>query len=120
MKTSKEFVSDLRESFDTLYNVADKTTREYFATKPSNEELMGYFKIRLFNERWNMVELSRAVSELPVDTPFEEMQLLAKQAYDEANHFRMVKEVVEHISGEEINMTELAKTHGKKMPSQGA
>lgn len=120
MQTSKEFVADLREHFDTLYAVADKTTREYFATKPSNDELMGYFKIRLFNERWNMVELSRAVSELPVDTPFEEMQLLAKQAYDEANHFRMVKEVVEHISGEEIDMVELAKTHGKKMPSQGA
>lgn len=120
MKTSKEFVSDLRNTFDTLYNVADKTTREYFATNPSNEELMGYFKIRLFNERWNMVELSRAVAEAPVDMPMEELQLLAKQAYDETNHFRMVKEVVEHISGVEADLAELAKTHGKRMPSQGA
>jgi 1,2-phenylacetyl-CoA epoxidase catalytic subunit len=119
MKTSKEFVSDLRKTFDTLYNVADKTTREYFSTNPSNEELMGYFKIRLFNERWNMVELSQAVANAPVDTPMDELQLLAKQAYDEANHFRMVKEVVEHISGVEADLAELAKTHGKKMPSQG-
>lgn len=120
MKSSKEFVLDLRKTFDTLYKVADRTTREYFATKPSKDELMSYFKIRLFNERWNMVELSRAVAEASVDTPMDELQLLAKQAYDEANHFRMVKEVVEHISGVEANLAELAKTHGKRMPSQGA
>jgi len=120
MKTSKEFVQDLRQTFDTLYNVADRTTREYFASNPSNEELMDYFKIRLFNERWNMVELSRAVAEAPISTPMEELQLLAKQAYDETNHFRMVKEVVEHISGVEADLIDLAKTHGRRMPSQGA
>jgi 1,2-phenylacetyl-CoA epoxidase catalytic subunit len=119
MKPSKEFVAELRTTFDTLYNVADKTTREYFATKPSQEELLGYFKIRLFNERWNMVELSQAVANLPVDTPIEETQLLAKQAYDEANHFRMVKEVIEHIQGTEVDLAAIGATHGKKMPSQG-
>jgi hypothetical protein len=120
MKDSKQFVKELGESFSTLYNVADKTTREYFATNPSNEELMDYFKIRLFNERWNMVELSQAVANLPLDTPMEEMQMLAKQAYDEANHFRMVKEVLEHIAGKEVSVAEIGETYGKKMPSQGA
>lgn len=119
MKNSVEFVKELRNTFDTLYTVADKTTREYFATKPSQEELLGYFKIRLFNERWNMVELSQAVANLPVDTPIEETQLLAKQAYDEANHFRMVKEVIEHIQGTEVDLAAIGATHGKKMPSQG-
>lgn len=119
MKPSKEFVAELRTTFDTLYNVADKTTRDYFATKPSTDELLGYFKIRLFNERWNMVELSQAVANLPVDTPIEETQLLAKQAYDEANHFRMVKEVIEHIQGTEVDLAAIGATHGKKMPSQG-
>jgi hypothetical protein len=119
MQSSKEFVQDLRSTFDTLYTVADKTTREYFATKPSNEELLGYFKIRLFNERWNMVELAQAVANQPIDTPIEETQLLAKQAYDEANHFRMVKEVIEHISGVEADLAAIGATHGKKMPSQG-
>jgi hypothetical protein len=119
MKNSIEFVKELRSTFDTLYNVADKTTREYFATKPSNDELLGYFKIRLFNERWNMVELSQAVANLPIDTPIEETQLLAKQAWDEANHFRMVKEVIEHIQGTEVDLAAIGATHGKKMPSQG-
>lgn len=119
MKNSKEFVKELREIFDTMYRVTDRTTREYFAEKPSQEELLEYFKIRLFNERWNMVELSQAVANLPVDTPIEESQMLAKQAWDEANHFRMVKEVIEHISGSEVNMVEVDRTHGKKRPSQG-
>ena len=119
MKNSVEFVKELRNTFDTLYAVADKTTREYFATKPSQEELLGYFKIRLFNERWNMVELSQAVANLPIDTPIQETQLLAKQAYDEANHFRMVKEVIEHIQGTEVDLAAIGATHGKKMPSQG-
>lgn len=119
MKSSKEFVNDLRETFNTLYTVADKTTRRYFATNPSKEELLGYFKIRLFNERWNMVELSNAVANLPVGTPIEETQLLAKQAWDEANHFRMVKEVIEHITGVEADLEAIGATHGKKMPSQG-
>lgn len=120
MTTGKLFVKELGESFQTLFDVADKTTRQYFAKKPSQEKMLEYFKIRLFNERWNMVELSQKVANLPVDTPMEEAQMLAKQAWDEANHFRMVKEVVEHIAGEEISLLEISKTHGKKMPSQGA
>lgn len=119
MKNSVEFVAELRQIFDTLYRVADRTTRDYFATNPSKEQMLEYFKIRLFNERWNMVELSQAVANLPVDTPIEESQLLAKQAWDEANHFRMVKEVIEHISGQEVDLAEVGKTHGKKRPSQG-
>lgn len=119
MKNSVEFVAELKEHFSTLFNVADKTTRQYFATNPSKEELLGYFKIRLFNERWNMVELSQAVANLPIDTPIKETQLLAKQAWDEANHFRMVKEVIEHIQGSEVSLAEIGATHGKKMPSQG-
>ena len=119
MKDSKQFVAELKEKFKTLYEVTDRTTREYFATKPSNEELLGYFKIRLMNERWNMVELSQAVASLPIDTPMHEAQLLAKQAWDEANHFRMVKEVIEHIQGSEVVLADIGATHGKKMPSQG-
>jgi 1,2-phenylacetyl-CoA epoxidase catalytic subunit len=119
MKNSTQFVKDLRSTFDTLYTVADNTTRSYFATKPGKEELLGYFKIRLFNERWNMVELAQAVANLPVNTSIKETQLLAKQAWDEANHFRMVKEVIEHISGVEADLAAIGATHGKKMPSQG-
>jgi carbonic anhydrase len=30
--------------------------------------------------------------------------MLTKQAMDEAKHFRMVKEVIEHITGEEVDV----------------
>ena len=120
MKTSKEFVQDLRGTFNTLFNVADQTTREYFATNPTNEQLVGYFKIRLFNERWNMVELSQAVANLPVDTPIEESQLLAKQAWDEANHFRMVKEVIEHITGKQVDVASAISAEAAKPTAKGA
>jgi hypothetical protein len=43
MKNSKEFVKELRQLFDTLYRVADRTTREYFAEDHSKEELLEYF-----------------------------------------------------------------------------
>lgn len=119
MKDPKQFVADLREIFDTLYQVADATTREYFAEDHSQEEMLEYFKIRLFNERWNMVELSQAIAKLPIDTPMKETQMLAKQAYDEANHFRMVKEVIDHISGTEVDLVAIHATHGAKRPSQG-
>jgi rubrerythrin len=119
MKNSVEFVKELKDQFSTLYRVADKTTRSYFATNPAQEELLEYFKIRLMNERWNMVELSQAVANLPVDTPIEESQMLAKQAWDEANHFRMVKEVIEHIQGSPVDLAAVGVTHGKRRPSQG-
>jgi hypothetical protein len=119
MIAAKQFVEELRKTFDTLYSVTDRTTRSFFAEEHTKEELLEYFKIRLFNERWNMVELSQAVANLPVDTPMEEAQMLAKQAYDEANHFRMVKEVIDHISGFETDLNEMSEVHGKKNPSQG-
>ena len=74
----------------------------------------------MVNERMNMSEISARIAAMPANTSPEELQLLTKQALDEAVHFRMVKEVVEHISGVEADLAELAKTHGKKMPSQGA
>jgi len=119
MKNSVEFVKEIKEQFSTLYRVADKTTRSYFATNPAKEELLEYFKIRLMNERWNMVELSQAVANLPIDTPIKESQMLAKQAWDEANHFRMVKEVIEHIQGSPVDLAAIGVTHGKRRPSQG-
>jgi rubrerythrin len=118
-KTGKQFIAELEQDFATLYKVADITTRRYFEKKPSQDDLLHYFKIRLFNERWNMVELSQAVANLPINTPMVEAQMLAKQAFDEAQHFMMVKEVIEHITGEECDLEEVGKDYGKKMPSQG-
>jgi rubrerythrin len=52
----------------------------------------------------NMVEISQTIANLPADTDPVELQLLTQQAHDEAVHFRLVKEVIEHISGEKLDV----------------
>lgn len=108
MKTAKEFLDDLWESVQPLHKVAEIQTRQFFAEKGKDkEELTKFFNIRLANERKNMVELSRKVSELPTDTDPEDCRLLSKQAWDEAEHFRIVHEILEHLTGEKPNVPEI-------------
>ena len=119
MKTSKEFVADLEKKFETLYQVSEAVTRDYFASNPSKEHLMDHFKLRMMNERWNMVEFAKKVAALPVDTSGEEAMLLCKQTFDEANHYRMVREVLEHLNGGPISMDHADASHGKKDRAKG-
>lgn len=101
MKTAKEFLDDLWESCMPLHKIAEIQARQFFAEKGQNkEELKKFFNIRLANERMNMIELSKKVSELSPETDPEECRLLSKQAWDEAEHFRIVYEILEHITGE--------------------
>ena len=119
MKTPEQFLLDLEEKFETLYQISEEATRSYFGSKPSKELLMDHFKVRMMNERWNMIEFAKKVAELPVDTPAEECMLLSKQVFDEAFHFRMVKEVLEHLGGKEIDLTDSNKSHGEKDSAKG-
>lgn len=120
-KTAKQFVRELREDFQTLFDISEKQCRMYFSQPDLTKEKMAdFFKVRMFNERWNMVEISRKVSELPVNTPAEEARLLAKQAYDEAEHFRLVCEVLEHITGKPVDLDAFNATHGELRPGYGA
>jgi hypothetical protein len=87
----------------------------------TKEEYLLHFQGRLANEYMNMVGVAEAIASLPTDTPVEEMMLLTKQAQDEANHFRLVKEVIEHIVGEEIDTAEyLNREFGRKTNDKGA
>lgn len=119
MKPAKQFLDELRQEFEPLYEVSEMQTRAYFGSKPSKESLLEHFKIRMMNERGNMVELSKKVANLPSTTKPEEARLLAKQAFDEAEHFRMVCEVVEHLSGKEVDLEGTYATHGKPRADQG-
>ena len=119
MKPVKKFLDDLKQEFEPLYQVSEIQTRAYFGSKPSKESLLEHFKIRMMNERGNMIELSKKVANLPPTTKPEEARLLAKQAFDEAEHFRMVCEVVEHVSGKEVDLEGIHATHGKPRADQG-
>jgi len=120
-KPAREFLDDLWESFMPLHQVAEIQTRQFFAERGTDKkELENFFHIRLSNERMNMIELSRKVSELPALTDPEECRLLSKQAWDEAEHFRIVFEILEHLTGERPNLEKIWETYGKVDVRMGA
>ena len=120
MKSAKQFVADIVKGNEALFKASQLNVKDYFDSKPSQEELVEHFIGRMVNERMNMVEISKQVAELPADTDPTELQLLSKQAYDEAVHFRLVKEVIEHIKGEAIDVEAAISAEEAKPTAKGA
>ncbi len=120
--TGKELVEKIREDNKPLFEASMMNIRHWFKDPArTKEEYLLHFQGRLANEYMNMVGIGEAIANLPVDTPAEEMLLLTKQAQDEANHFRLVKEVIEHIEGKEINTAEyLQREFDRKTNDKGA
>lgn len=120
MLTSKEFVAKLAQENEALFKAGELNVKAYFDSKPSKAELVEHFRGRMLNERMNMVEIAARVASMPIDTPAEELQMLSKQALDEAVHFHMVKEVVEYLSGEQLDMVKAVAEESKKPQAKGA
>ena len=105
---------------EALFRAGELNVRAYFDSKPSQQELVEHFRSRMLNERMNMVEIAARVASMPIDTPAEELQMLSKQALDEAVHFHMVKEVVEYLSGEPLDMNAAVAAEAQKPQAKGA
>ncbi len=117
---SKQFVAKLAQDNEALFKASELNVEAYFASNPSQEALVEHFTGRMVNERMNMVEISAKVASAPADTPVEELALLSKQALDEANHFRMVKEVIEHITGKAVDVEAAIAAEAAKPTAKGA
>lgn len=117
---SKEFVAKLAQDNEALFRAGELQVKAYFDSRPSQEELTSHFIGRMVNERMNMAEISQRIANMPADTSPEELQLLAKQALDEAQHFRMVKEVVEHITGKELDVASAMAAEAARPTAKGA
>ena len=118
MTTGSQFVESIKTGNKALFDASRMNVRAYFESAPSKEALVEHFVGRMVNERMNMVEIAAAIAAMPASASVEELALLTKQAHDEANHFRMVKEVIEHITGETLDVeaaiaAELAKPTAK-------
>jgi rubrerythrin len=74
----------------------------------------------MVNERMNMVEISQAIANMPADADPVELQLLTQQAHDEAVHFRLVKEVIEHIQGSPVDVSAAIAKEAAKPTAKGA
>jgi len=117
---AKQFVKKLVEDNQALFRASQHNVKEYFDSKPAQEELVEHFVGRMVNERMNMVEISQAIAQMPADTPTEELELLTRQAQDEAKHFRMVKEVIEHITGQPLDVAAAIAAEAAKPTAKGA
>lgn len=120
MLTGKEFVAKIKQDNQALFKASQLNVKAYFDSKPAQEELVEHFIGRMVNERMNMVEIAQSIATMPADTPAEELALLTKQAHDEANHFRMVKEVIEHITGETLDVEAAIAAEAAKPTAKGA
>ena len=87
MTTSKEFVAKIVAENEALFEASKMNVKAYFESNPSQEALVEHFIGRMVNERMNMVEIAQTIANLPADTDPLELQLLSKQAHDEAVHF---------------------------------
>ena len=117
---AKQFVKKLVEDNQALFQASQHNVKEYFDSKPAQEELVEHFVGRMVNERMNMVEISQAIAQMPANTPTEELELLTRQAQDEARHFRMVKEVIEHMTGKPLDVAAAIAAEAAKPTAKGA
>jgi rubrerythrin len=115
-----QFVEQLEFQNEALFRASELQVKSYFDSKPSKAELIDHFKGRMVNERMNMVEISAQIAAAPADADTSELNLLAKQAQDEAKHFRMVKNVIEHLSGEPCDVGAAVAEHADQLSTKGA
>lgn len=120
MLTGKQFVEQIIADNQALFRASQHNVKAYFDSKPAQEELVEHFIGRMVNERMNMVEISQTIANLPADTDPVELQLLSQQAHDEAVHFRLVKEVIEHIQGAPVDVEAAIAREAAKPTAKGA
>jgi rubrerythrin len=117
---AKQFVAQIVQDNQALFQASQHNVKAYFDSKPAQEELVEHFIGRMVNERMNMVEISKQVAELGADADPVELQLLTQQAHDEAVHFRLVKEVIEHIQGSPVDVQAAIAAEAAKPTAKGA
>lgn len=117
---AKQFVEKVRSDNEGLFRASELMVKAYFDSKPAQDELVEHFVGRMVNERMNMVSVAKAVAAADVNTDPEELTMLSKQVMDEAVHFRLVKEVIEHITGNEVDVEKAIANEAAKPTAKGA
>ena len=117
---AKHFVNKIVEENQALFRASQHNVKAYFDSKPAQSELVEHFIGRMINERMNMVEIAQQVANMPADADPVELQLLTQQAHDEAVHFRLVKEVIEHIQGAPLDVEAAIAREAAKPTAKGA
>lgn len=120
MISGKEFVNKIKNENSELFDQSRSNVRRFFASNPSKEHMIEHFTGRMVNEAMNMKAIAAEVASAPASMDVTELELLTKQAQDEAKHFRMVKEVIEHISGKTVDVAEAFAAESASPQAKGA
>jgi rubrerythrin len=120
MLNPTEFVKKIRNENQALFEASKMNVKAYFENDLSKEEMVDHFIGRMVNERMNMSEISAQIASAEDDADPRELELLSKQAADEAKHYRMVKEVIEHITGEEVDAVTAIRKEREMDTAKGA
>ena len=120
MLNPNEFVKKIRKENQALFEASKMNVKAYFENDLSKEEMVDHFIGRMVNERMNMSEISAQIASAEDDADPRELELLSKQAADEAKHYRMVKEVIEHITGEEVDAVTAIRKEREMNTAKGA
>jgi rubrerythrin len=113
-------VKKIRKENQALFEASKMNVKAYFENDLSKEEMVDHFIGRMVNERMNMSEISAQIASAEDDADPRELELLSKQAADEAKHYRMVKEVIEHITGEEVDAVTAIRKEREMNTAKGA
>ena len=117
---AKQFIKKMAKDNQALFTASEMQVEAYFDSNPSKEQLVNHFVGRMVNERMNMTEISAKIATMPASTSVEELTLLTKQAQDEAKHFGMVRDVIEHITGEKLDVEAAIKAEEANPTAKGA
>lgn len=120
MLEPNEFVKKIRNENQALFEASKMNVKAYFEGDLEPEEMVNHFIGRMVNERMNMAEISKQIADAADDVDPKELELLSKQAADEAKHYRMVKEVIEHISGSTCDAAEALRKEREMDTAKGA
>ena len=120
MLSGTDFVKKIKEGNSELFAASRTNVRRFFASVPSEEYLVEHFRGRMVNEAQNMYAIAGQVASADPSTDVRDLELLSKQVLDEAKHFRMVKEVIEHITGEELDVAAAFAAEEGKPQAKGA
>jgi hypothetical protein len=118
--TGEQFVDELWEENQVLYKASQIQIKAFYDSNPSKEKLYNNFVRRMVNERMNMVEIAKAIAAAPLDKDPKELVSLAKQMLDEANHYRMVYDIVPYVSGYEVDLAQAVPTELADLKTKGA
>jgi rubrerythrin len=118
--SNKEFVNQIERDNEALFQASEMQVEAFFKANPSSEQLFEHFAGRCANEYMNMVEVSERLLEVAPTGDRQKIKTLARQVLDEAEHFDLVAQVIERVTGRPVDIDALLKSETAGGSAKGA